>query len=80
MRSLLLSVVLLSALKHAVVCQDNETKGAKISLHAAWPSTPLLHEAAEFLVRWPAAACSGANANPVCAALTAPTSRAGGAV
>jgi len=26
-------------------------KGAKISLRAKWPATPILHEAAEFLVR-----------------------------
>lgn len=28
-----------------------DPRGAYISLHAKWNSTPLLHEAAEFLVR-----------------------------
>jgi TRAP-type mannitol/chloroaromatic compound transport system substrate-binding protein len=61
MRAPLFAVALaLCALGNSVaIAARHEAKGAKITLHATWPSTPLLHEAAEFLVRWSAAACGG---------------------
>ena len=47
----LLALALLLALAGSAAAGGLEPKGAKITLQAKWPGTPLLHEAAEFLVR-----------------------------
>ena len=50
-----------------------EPKGAKVTLQAKWQGTPLLHEAAEFLVSalWPAAV-AGPNGISSCCRLLPP--------
>lgn len=48
---LLALAVLLLALAGGAAGGRLDPKGAKITLRAKWPGTPLLHEAAEFLVR-----------------------------
>jgi hypothetical protein len=50
MRIIFLVIVLLASIC-GFVHSLASPKGLKISLAAKWPATPLLHEAAEFLVR-----------------------------
>lgn len=47
-----LFVLLLAAAAGPAAAGRLDTKGAKITLRAKWQGAPLLHEAAEFLVRW----------------------------
>lgn len=47
----LLALLLLVTMAAGAAAAQLEPKGAKITLRAKWPGTPLLHEAAEFLVR-----------------------------
>lgn len=44
-------LLLLAVLPAPARASRLEPKGARITLRAKWPGTPLLHEAAEFLVR-----------------------------
>lgn len=46
-----LVVALLLAAAPRAAAGPRDSKGARITLRAKWPATPLLHEAAEFLVR-----------------------------
>lgn len=57
-----LVLVLLLAAAPRAAAGPRDPKGARISLRAKWPGTPLLHEAAEFLVRPPGGAASGQQA------------------
>lgn len=60
----LLVLLLLLAMAGSAAAARPEPKGAKITLRAKWPGTPLLHEAAEFLVRRSCAAGCGGGHEP----------------
>lgn len=60
----LLALLLLLAMADSAAAARPEPKGAKIMLRAKWPGTPLLHEAAEFLVRRSCAAGCGGGHEP----------------
>lgn len=54
----LLLIAVLVACLHGSGARRFEPKGASVTLHAKWLGTPLLHEAAEFLVRGAGGDCA----------------------